>query len=136
MGTRADFYDGRGEAALWLGSVAWDGYTIPDDIVGATDADAYHDAVRSFLVSRDDGTLPERDGWPWPWADSATTDYAYTYDEDRVWYCHFDGPWHLAPVPESEPDEETAGHPWPTRGGRPQGAILGPRSGVMVFACA
>ena len=25
MGTRADFYVGRGESAEWLGSVAWDG---------------------------------------------------------------------------------------------------------------
>jgi hypothetical protein len=26
MGTRADFYIGRGTEAEWLGSVAWDGY--------------------------------------------------------------------------------------------------------------
>jgi len=26
MGTRADFYVGRGETAEWVGSVAWDGY--------------------------------------------------------------------------------------------------------------
>jgi hypothetical protein len=26
MGTRADFYIGRGKRALWLGSVAFDGY--------------------------------------------------------------------------------------------------------------
>jgi hypothetical protein len=25
MGTRADFYVGRGETAEWLGSIAWDG---------------------------------------------------------------------------------------------------------------
>jgi hypothetical protein len=26
MGTRADFYVGRGGQAEWLGSIAWDGY--------------------------------------------------------------------------------------------------------------
>ena len=26
MGTRADFYVGRGDAAEWIGSIAYDGY--------------------------------------------------------------------------------------------------------------
>ncbi len=28
MGTRADFYTGRGQTAQWLGSIAWGGYPV------------------------------------------------------------------------------------------------------------
>ena len=41
MGTRADFYIGRGATAEWIGSIAWDGYPdgIPAPILEATDDD-------------------------------------------------------------------------------------------------
>jgi hypothetical protein len=35
MGTRADFYVGRGETAEYLGSIAWDGY--PDGLMRVGD---------------------------------------------------------------------------------------------------
>ena len=93
MGTRADFYVGRGEKAEWLGSIAWDGY--PEGVIGregkrntgleaATSADEFRSAVAKFLSYRDDATLPAN-GWPWPWNDSNTTDYAYAFDGDRMW---------------------------------------------------
>lgn len=85
MGTRADFYVGRGEDAEWLGSIGWDGYPdgIPSEILEAVTADVFKEAVRAFLVDRDDGTTPEM-GWPWPWDTSDTTDYAYAFDGQMV----------------------------------------------------
>lgn len=41
MGTRADFYSGRGKTAEWLGSIAWDGTEIPDEILYAHDDAMY-----------------------------------------------------------------------------------------------
>lgn len=91
MGTRADFYIGRGKDAVWLGSVAYDG--SPDGILResyandaplsaigkATDDAAFAAAVVARIQARSDGTMPDQ-GWPWPWEDSRTTDYAYAWD--------------------------------------------------------
>lgn len=100
MGTRADYYLGRGPDAVWLGSISWDGYPagifahkpgfisldlISDDLSWST-------AVETFLNGRDDSTMPEQ-GWPWPWEDSCTTDYAYAYDEGKIWGCSFGHEW-------------------------------------------
>lgn len=94
MGTRADFYLGRGADAQWLGSVAWDGY--PDGFehinMKAATAMEFANSVAKELNSRDDSTFPER-GWPWPWEDSGTTDYAYAFDGGKVWACGFGGEW-------------------------------------------
>lgn len=94
MGTRADFYIGRGENAEWIGSIAWDGY--PDGIDGAvrtakTEED-FRQAVMKFFADRDDVTLPAA-GWPWPWEDSRTTDYAYAFDGGQVYYSGFGHEW-------------------------------------------
>jgi len=85
MGTRADFYVGKGEDCEWLGSIAWDGYPdgIEPNILACTDEEVYRVYVQAFLDSCDDATLPEM-GWPWPWPDSRLTDYAYTFDEGKV----------------------------------------------------
>lgn len=95
MGTRADFYMGRGEDAEWVGSIAWDGYPtgIPDELLKATDESEYVRAIKGFFASRDDVTLPE-EGWPWPWENSATTDYAYALEDGKVYASCFGGPWH------------------------------------------
>ena len=47
MGTRADFYIGRGAEAEWLGSIAWDGYPggIDAGIKEATDDAVYRQAI-------------------------------------------------------------------------------------------
>lgn len=92
MGTRADFYVGRGTNAEWLGSIAFDGYTIPDSIRWAKNRGAYRKAVKRFLEGRDDSTFP-KDGWPWPWDDSGTTDYAYAFDGKRTYASVFGGAW-------------------------------------------
>lgn len=133
MGTRADFYVGRDAKSEWIGSIGWDGYEIPDEVRNAATAEVFRAAVRTMLEDREDGTLPERDGWPWPWETSQLTDYVYAFD-GGVWYCSFDRPWH--PIAEAEPehDEPKGGHDWPLRGGKPQGAIFGPNSGVIVIS--
>lgn len=114
MGTRADFYVGRGENSEWIGSIAWDGY--PDGIVdGATVGDAkdslifnatteadYRREVESFFAKRQDVTRPA-DGWPWPWEDSCTTDYAYAFDDAKVFASCFGSQW-FDPMQE-QPDE-------------------------------
>ena len=96
MGTRADFYVGRGPKAEWIGSIAWDGH---DDTVleglglgKASDESDWRDRVAKMLASRDDATTPDK-GWPWPWEDSSTTDYAYAFDDGAVWWSCFGHAW-------------------------------------------
>jgi len=86
MGTRADFYVGKGKAAEWIGSIAWDGYRdgIPAQILNSESEEAFRHAVSDFLAERDDRTLPEQ-GWPWPWEDSSTTDCSYWFFDGRCW---------------------------------------------------
>ena len=92
MGTRADFYVGRGVEAEWLGSTAWDGYPSGVEVVIAKGGNEvlyptqnhWRTAVGDHLVSRNDGTLP-KDGWPWPWDDSRTTDFAYAWDDGVIY---------------------------------------------------
>lgn len=93
MGTRADFYVGRGPDAEWIGSIAWDAYPegIDDPIMTASTEQEFRNAVAAFFDGRDDVTLPER-GWPWPWDDSGTTDYAYAFD-GSVWISCFGRSW-------------------------------------------
>lgn len=52
MGTRADFYVGRGTEAEWLGSIGWDGYEIDDSIHAAKTEEEYRAAVTAFLDGR------------------------------------------------------------------------------------
>lgn len=106
MGTRADFYLGRGKDAVWLGSIAWDGYPdgLPDELKTAATAEAFCIAVDKLSKDREDWTAPAS-GWPWPWENSRTTDYAYAFDKDTVWGSAFGHRWFKASEPE--PDEET-----------------------------
>lgn len=111
MGTRADFYVGRGENAEWLGSIAWDGYPdgLPIDIVRPPDAapmreSEYRASMDVFLSERDDATRPT-DGWPWPWETSHTTDYAYAFEGGTVYACCFGHRWYRANDPALNDDE-------------------------------
>lgn len=145
MGTRADFYVGRGREAEWLGSIAWDGY--PNGVFGRPDnaeflpttfADeaTWREAVATFFATRDDVTLPEQ-GWPWPWDDSNTTDYAYAYDVGCVWASRFGRPWFR--VVDGEPRDED-GEPigesrtaeFPDMSER-RNVTFGKRSGLVTF---
>ena len=94
MGTRADFYLGRGKNATWLGSIAWDGYPdgIPDNVLNAKDESFYLSELKRFFKTRNDLTLPD-EGWPWPWDDSRTTDYAYAFDSGQVYIACYGYKW-------------------------------------------
>lgn len=94
MGTRADFYVGRGKGAEWLGSVAFDGYPdgTPEPLLSLRTEEEYRKAVGKILEEEDSATKPEQ-GWPWPWEDSNTTDYAYAFDAGDVWHSNFGDPW-------------------------------------------
>lgn len=134
MGTRADFYVGRGEQAEWLGSKAYDGYPdgLPVDVREAPTETAYRASVAAFLDREDDATLPEQ-GWPWPWDNSATTDYAYAFDGDVVWGSCFGREWFNAALPEPDQSEdERRPAVFPDMSAR-KNVTYGKRSGLIVF---
>jgi hypothetical protein len=150
MGTRADFYVGRGPAAEWLGSIAWDGYPagIDSTVFQAIDESDYRGLVSAFL-RREDGTTPDM-GWPWPWDDSGTTDYAYAYDGGAIYGSSFGHEWFVVDLSkinggeygDAQTDEEMERID-SERGSIPKvtfpnmkdraNVTLGPRSGVIVF---
>src|SRR5258708_6284064 len=109
MGTRADFYAGKGKSAEWLGSIAWDGQEIAGYIRAAKTEKNYRKAVEVFLASRDDATLPAQ-GWPWPWNDSGTTDCSYWFFDGQCWeaigYPHEHYVPAKARMPEDEAEQE------------------------------
>ena len=148
MGTRADFYIGRGLRAVWLGSIAYDGYfaeaknpncNVPPlkleekAILEAKTSQEFRSEVEMFLITRADSTTPSQ-GWPWPWEDSSTTDYAYAFDEGRVWVSVFGHSWCDVAHPPSEEEFEAL----------PKDAVFpdmtehqviaqGARSGILLF---
>lgn len=105
MGTRADFYIGRGKKAIWIGSIAMDGYPdgIPNEIFEISNEDEFRNVIKGFILGKDDGILPKA-GWPWPWIDSRTTDYSYSLYKGRVWASCFGNKW-FDPINE-EPEYE------------------------------
>lgn len=136
MGTRADFYIGRGMNAEWIGSIAYDGYPEGKTEAArvAKDEASFRNAV-AVLTAADDGTTPDM-GWPWPWENSGTTDYAYALEGSRVWASCFGSAWFKADEPK--PDESSASTgakmPFPDMSGKKNSAPLGDmRSGVMLF---
>lgn len=137
MGTRADFYIGRNRNAVWLGSIAWDGYPngIPKELLAASTDDEFKAQVAA-LANRDDFTAPEM-GWPWPWNDSNTTDFAYAIDDGKVYASCFGKPWF---DPQIDADEDEDGDPTSTYGeprfpdmSDRKNFTLGERSGVIVM---
>ena len=98
MGTRCDFYVGRGESAEWIGSLAWDGYPDNEEFtpfLAATSEEAFRREIRRLFESREDATTPEQ-GWPWPWSNSRTTDYTYAWEANVVWISNFGRSWATA----------------------------------------
>ena len=135
MGTRADFYVGRGKSAEWLGSIAWDGYEWAGNPCGsfaeAADIETYRESVSDLLAERSDATTPDM-GWPWPWDNSQTTDYSYSFDDGRVYYSVFGHCWR--PVGDISDDDEMDGDKVEFPDMSDQKAMtLGPRSGLIVI---
>jgi hypothetical protein len=132
MGTRADFYVGRGTDAKWIGSIAWDGNPegIADSVLKATSEGEFVTNVGKFFAPRDDATQPE-EGWPWPWDDSNTTDYAYAFDAGQVWASSFGRAW-FDPKAEKPEFEAERGKVFPNMKAI-QNVRFDEGSGVMVF---
>lgn len=109
MGTRADFYVGKGKDAEWLGSIAWDGYRsgIPGYILKATREEDFRKAVEVFLTERDDARFA-KDGWPWPWNTSEITDCSYWFFDGA---CHDEWGGCYARCDQGKPEEGSAGEP-------------------------
>lgn len=133
MGTRADFYVGRGEQAEWLGSVAMDGYPggVSGYIRAAKSETNFRKAVQVFLEGRDDATYP-KDGWPWPWDDSQLTDYAYAFDAGKTWASCFGNQWFAANEEEPEAREKKVAV-FPNMKSR-QRVTFGKRSGLLIVS--
>lgn len=146
MGTRADFYVGRGSDAEWLGSIAFDGYRVAemkqDGIKGnddymacwsiktASNESGYRTAVSQLLALNDDATTPDQ-GWPWPWEDSQTTDYAYAFDGERVWVSRYGREWFN---PQEEQPEHDSGKVAVFPNMKDRAAVtFGKRSGLIVL---
>ncbi len=151
IGTRADFYVGRGKDAEWIGSIAWDGdpacitrkksgtqherlpWPPGEHLFDAADKATYRARVAEFFEGRDDVTLP-KDGWPWAWENSNTTDYAYAFDKGKVWVTYFGHGWWPADAP---PPEKLQDVPkiadWPNMKTNHQTPLGSQRSGLMVF---
>lgn len=134
MGTRADFYVGRGENAEWLGSIAWDGYPseIPSHIFDTTTESDYREAVNLDLASRNDWTTPAM-GWPWPWETSNTTDYAYAFDGGKVYGSCFGYPW-FDPHDEPEDHDNSQQVVFPDMSACMNVQFGGKRSGIIVIS--
>jgi hypothetical protein len=135
MGTRADFYVGRGSDAEWIGSIAWDGdpMGLPQQLTGAKTPAAFREALAAEFDTRDDATRPE-DGWPWPWENSQTTDYAYAFDGGRVWASCFGNAWFPADEPEPDGDDDAKVATFPDMTARRSLAAPGSkRSGLIAL---
>jgi len=139
MGTRADFYVGRGKRARWIGSIAYDGH--PENyhhICTRRQKHTFERAVRCELLRRDDATFP-RDGWPWAWDDSNTTDEVFCFDKGRVRICHY-GRWFTWESyvkylndPEDHLGPRNRDNPFPNMSAR-RSMAHGHRSGFLLFA--
>jgi hypothetical protein len=155
MGTRADFYVGRGKKAEWIGSTAWDGYPkgisltlaekkiecgisfpqhadFPESkhLFDAATEQEFRERVSQYFTNREDVTLPEH-GWPWPWETSHTTDYAYAFDDGKVWACPFGSGWFVAS--EGRPEEDLkSGADFPDMSDKKE-VTFGKRSGLIVL---
>lgn len=88
MGTKADFYIGKGKKAKWLGSINFDGYSkgIPKTILKSTNKGQFRARVLKFLQGLERGNFRlAKDGWPYPWRSSHDTDYTYIFVDGKVW---------------------------------------------------
>ena len=133
MGTRADFYVGKGKDAEWLGSIAWDGHpeSIPDTLRCATTEALFRAQVAKFFAGRDDVTTPDM-GWPWPWEDSRLTDYSYAFADGSVSASAFGNQWFDAEGPEPEDDTGPKLDTFPDMSAR-KNVTFGKRSGLLIL---
>lgn len=105
MGTRCDFYAGRGLDAVYLGSIGHDAYVdaMASRFEGVTDRAGFDRCLAAVFAEY--GEISAKNGWPWPWKTSATTDTVVAFDEGRCWTAHPNDCW--APLDDYDnPTEE------------------------------
>jgi hypothetical protein len=133
MGTRADFYVGRGKDAEWVGSQGYDG--CPDGIAAsvlrATTEEEFTKELGRHFETVDHASKPS-DGWPWPWEDSCTTDYAYAFDGGKVWAACFGHDW-FDPLGIEPFEEGVKNCVFPDMTDK-QNVAFGRRSGLMILS--
>jgi hypothetical protein len=138
VSTKADFYDGSGPTARWLGSLRYD--ADPTAVtslepgrraLGATSPAAFADAVADLLDAWEHhgigyGHTPSQ-GWPWLWSDSSLTDWVYATDTNAVWVTVGHGRrWHrLDPAHRAAPQSATH-RPRPTTAVPPHAPLTPP----------
>jgi hypothetical protein len=134
MGTRADFYVGRGEHSEWLGSVGYDGYpeSIPNTIFDARKEEEFRTRVVEFLSQQESSTFPS-DGWPWPWQSSHLTDFVYAFENIRVFASHFATEWFDPHEPVPNIDELPKVVIFPDMSKMKHRELFGPHSGIMAI---
>lgn len=100
MGTRCDFYLGRGLTAKYLGSLGQDGWAreLAPRFEGVTSETTFEQRLNALFEDR--GHVSAEYGWPWPWKDSEATGQVVAFDDGRVWCRHTSGFW----APISDPD--------------------------------
>lgn len=144
MGTRVDFYSGRGETAEWLGSYPFDGYPQgvfegAQELFGESLSDEdWRAFVAWFLAKNGDRSTTPDQGWPWPWENSQTTDYAYACDDGQIYGSCFGHKWF-----EVNPDDENWGEDEDDASDKSaifpdmttaKAVTYGPRSGLIIIS--
>ena len=93
MGSKADFYRGQGDDAVWIGSVVKDGYPdiIPAEILIQVNEVMFEELVVDFLQKRKPNSYiaSAGDRWPWLWENSQMTDYVYAFFNSKVHVGHY-----------------------------------------------
>jgi hypothetical protein len=85
MGTRADFYIGKGKDSTWVGSVSHDGY--PEGMISVLSV--YDEGSFLEKIKELETYIDPSQGWPWPWKTSKTTDYSYYWTDEGLIILHF-----------------------------------------------
>ncbi|TBD84830.1 hypothetical protein [Rhizobium ruizarguesonis] len=93
MGTKADYYIGRGKRAEYLGSCGMNGRPEwqPESLLTAKDENAFRTAFEA--IDSDCNTWPASRGWPWSHHDSWDTDFSYAFDDGVVYVSFFGSDW-------------------------------------------
>lgn len=139
MGTRADYYIGRGLDAEWIGSTGYDGCPtgLPKDydLLNCKTEQEFRSKIETMKAGESSFTSPEQ-GWPWPWDDSKISEYAYAFDNGEVYYTVGDNRWWKAsdgePTEEDRDREDLPAAVFPDMSSR-KNVTMGQRSGLMIF---
>lgn len=91
---RADFYVGI-KRQYWIGSLLKYGspYHIPFEIMMEINDTSFVETLNGFLEYHKFG-IPQSEGWPHLWADSQMTDYAYYFEDGKLYFSMMEEDFH------------------------------------------